>query len=83
MIQQGQFGCDDDGPGRPTEGNSKYFDDRLHHEPWTEYDQGKRFLDACQGTLDEHVDATKVGAYCASWNGSFVFLPKTLDGGQT
>ena len=30
--------------------------------------------------LDEHVDATKVGAYCASKNGSFALLPKTLDG---
>ena len=34
------------------------------------YDQGKR-LPVPVKHLDEHVDATKVGAYCASKNGSF------------
>jgi hypothetical protein len=36
----------------------------------------KRLSRCLSRPLYEHVDATKVGAYCAFWNGSFVLYRK-------
>jgi hypothetical protein len=41
-----------------------------HHEHWTNRTKGAASRMPLK-RLDEHVDATKVGAYCASKNGSF------------
>jgi hypothetical protein len=51
-----------------------------HHEHWTNRTKGAASRMPLK-RLDEHVDATKVGAYCASKNGSFARHRRTLDGG--